>query len=307
MAAKWPPRLQRRHEPGPGFRYGEPNFSEHEKAVREAGYPWVRTNPLIPTWMTPGPDQRPPAESPDRLNAHGHHGVNTHLIVSGDLTIRKVTKFHGQTAIPALTISTDPGSPKEAAAVGNEMYWGTTERGCTFVEGHRCLSPATANRFMDRGTLKWVDDEGYELSRSQQNYIKNQLQGAIFTWDALQRRASIRFPDHNSTTEILERWFKREWECDQSRNGPLLAVRYPGDDRHVPINRPSSDEAQGFDWSSVFPWWFLSLAYGFADLMPMKWPGKPAFTGFLSMAVIAIILGLALKTVWQCWQYQVVR
>ena len=44
----------------PHFRLIRPTVeSAHEQAVINAGYPWVRTNALIPTWMSPDPDPRP--------------------------------------------------------------------------------------------------------------------------------------------------------------------------------------------------------------------------------------------------------
>lgn len=119
--------------------------SPHEQAVIDAGYPWVRTNPLMPTWMSPGRDPRanPP---PDRLNWHGHHGINTHLIVEGDLTLMKPKKMFGQNHVAAVTLSTDLGAPKELSVAPDEMYVGTTQQACRFVEGHRCLSPTSAHR-----------------------------------------------------------------------------------------------------------------------------------------------------------------
>lgn len=300
MIENWGPRLERRHEPGPGFRYSKPDFSAHEKAVKEAGYPWVCSNPLKPSWISLEDNPRPNG-FPDRLNIHGHHGVNTHLIVSGDLTVRKIKQFHGQVSVPVLTISTDPGAPREAATVGDEMYWGTTERGCVFVEGHRCLSPATANRFMDRGTLRWVDRQGYEVNKYEQDYIKGQLQGARFDWDSARRRASIRFAEHNGTTENLAKWFKKEWEADQSANGPLLPVCHPLDDQvggTTDDEDEDEDKHEGFNWSSVYPWWLMTLASGCADLMARKGPGRLRLVVWLSIVVLPIILGLAVKMGW---------
>lgn len=119
--------------------------SPHEQAVIDAGYPWVRTNPLMPTWMSPGADPRS-NPIPDRLAWHGHHGVNTHLIVEGDLTLMKPKKMFGQNHVAAVTLSTDLGAPKELSVAPDEVYLGTTQQACKFVEGHRCLSPRSAHR-----------------------------------------------------------------------------------------------------------------------------------------------------------------
>lgn len=120
-------------------------YSAHEQAVLDAGYPWVRTNPLKPTHAAPGKDLRFDV-TPDRLNWHGHHSINTHLIVDGDLTILKLKKMFNQDHISAITISNRFGDKKELSVVPDEMYAGTSQQSCKFVEGHRSLSPASARR-----------------------------------------------------------------------------------------------------------------------------------------------------------------
>lgn len=141
------PPSRRSQVPRPHFRPIRPIVdSPHEQAVIDAGYPWVRTNPLMPTWLSPGADPRPIDPVPDRLDWHGHHGVNTHLIVEGDLTLMKPKKMFGQNHVAAVTLSTDLGAPKELSVAPDEMYLGTTQQACKFVEGHRCLSPRSAHR-----------------------------------------------------------------------------------------------------------------------------------------------------------------
>ncbi|KAK9792114.1 hypothetical protein SCARD494_07162 [Seiridium cardinale] len=67
-------------------------------------------------------------------------------------------------------IDSDPSSSKhELKVYRGRRYEATSKRGAKFVEGHRSLSPATAERFMDRGTLLAVpkgklDWEDYEQS-----------------------------------------------------------------------------------------------------------------------------------------------
>lgn len=130
----------------PHFRLIRPVVdSAHEQAVINAGYPWVRTNMLIPTWMSPDKDPRPDTV-PDRLDLHGHHGINTHLIVEGDLTLMKPKKMFDQNHITAVTLSADMGGAKELSVAPDEVYYGTTQQACRFVEGHRSLSPRSAHR-----------------------------------------------------------------------------------------------------------------------------------------------------------------
>ena len=120
-------------------------YSTHEQAVLDAGYPWVRTNLLIPTWQSPDADSRT-NPVPDRLPWHGHHGVNTHFIVEGDLTVMKLKKMFGQNHVSAITLSSHPDALQELPVAPNEVYAGTTQQACKFVEGHRSLSPRSAHR-----------------------------------------------------------------------------------------------------------------------------------------------------------------
>lgn len=121
----------------------------------------------MPTWMSPGADPRA-HPFPDRLNWHGHHGVNTHLIVEGDLTLLKPKKFFGQNHVAAVTLSTDLGAPKEAPVAPDEVYVGTTQQACKFVEGHRCLSPRSAHRV---GESLGLSTPFEELLTHQPNFV----------------------------------------------------------------------------------------------------------------------------------------
>lgn len=141
----------------PGFGYVYQKFPPHapsEYAVLQEGYAWVQTNELAPHWTINMADHALPEHigggPPDRLNRHGHHGPNTHRIVRGQLTItRRVPGEPDQ----EVTISNNGVEPVSAPVPGDVTYDGVTTRdaGCTFVEGHYCLSPTTALRFMRGG------------------------------------------------------------------------------------------------------------------------------------------------------------
>lgn len=133
-----------------------PPTDAHENAVIKAGYRWVRTNTL-------GPD--------GRLGMHGHSGPNTHLIVAGSLQFENSTgksKYcrsledvvENPKLVKIVLDEADPTARKELHVPGHNFYKAVSAEGASFVEGHRSLSPQTAERFIDRGTLRIVPDEG---------------------------------------------------------------------------------------------------------------------------------------------------
>ncbi|KAL1879310.1 hypothetical protein Daus18300_001892 [Diaporthe australafricana] len=207
-------------------------FAPYEQAVIDAGYPWVRTNPLIPTWMSPGRDPRPQT-IPDRLNAHGHHGINTHLIIQGDLTLNKIKKFFGQDTVSALTLSSEIDAPKEFSVAPHEMYSGTTQQSCRFVEGRRNLSPSSARRYMSRNSLEWVDKTGRAVHGDERDYVLKQLDSAefntAFDFKVMQRVATCTFKEDNQVTRSMRQWFLREWNDPdvQAAKGDLRPAIHP--------------------------------------------------------------------------------
>lgn len=140
------------------FEYITKPRQPHEKAVVDAGYKWVRTNEIDPTRKNAatGRAKRFDPSHIDRLNKHSHSGPNTHLIVEGDLVFRQ------QLWRPYVLESDDAddahrhGEKHEFPVPRGRAYSATSGRGCRFVEGHRSLSPSTAERFMARGTLRAV-------------------------------------------------------------------------------------------------------------------------------------------------------
>ncbi|KAK5123617.1 hypothetical protein LTR85_002655 [Meristemomyces frigidus] len=111
-------------------------LSEAEQRVIAAGYPFVSTTILGRNGT---------------VNGHSHHSRNTHLIITGSITIVKsrddLSKFREVATGPGLWV-TIPGKVDHIGAAG--------EDGCTFVEGHTVLSPTTGRRFFDRGTIVQV-------------------------------------------------------------------------------------------------------------------------------------------------------
>ncbi|KAK8104413.1 uncharacterized protein PG998_011446 [Apiospora kogelbergensis] len=161
----------------------------HEVAVIKAGYKWVRTNTVVAT----RPGEFKPDLPIDRLNQHKHSGPNTHLIVEGDISFEMErdpyleAKFKHRKR-PPVTVggaldAADPDARKEFPALAGHRYKATSTSGCSFVEGHLLLSPVTAERFMDRGTLRAIppfslDDDAGETVWPHQEEIQDLLRTA---------------------------------------------------------------------------------------------------------------------------------
>ncbi|KAI1328691.1 hypothetical protein F5Y16DRAFT_419562 [Xylariaceae sp. FL0255] len=201
----------------------------HEQEVYRNGYNWVRTNTL-PSRL----DTEIDFNNPDRLLRHSHHGKNTHLIVTGDLKIENRTKRVN------LTISTAVGHQREAEVGPNEFYKGSTVAGCSFVEGHQCLSPRTAERFIDRGTLVAVPRRRWDGAAAcvlpNPDTLREWLRKAIFRpggravpCPVLNERSVLDFaPEHEpknddeaKTQLAIKYWFENEW-----RQSPAVFLRW---------------------------------------------------------------------------------
>lgn len=220
----------------PGFNFVNPIEPAQEWVVMD-GYPWVQTNKLIPTWcsisrIAPTPLPAAISQFPiDRLNIHGHHGLNTHLILKGDLTLERV-KYSDHEPEPAEQIRISADGPIKEAPVGpGDIYRGTTEKGCEFVEGHRCLSPTTALRFFDRGTICWFDKHGEAAPLADQTFIAEQLRKSpkfgkqhgdlVFAVPGVKR---LRRQDRIRLAAELKKWFEAEWVGDDLERMPSMPV-----------------------------------------------------------------------------------
>ena len=223
------------------FKYihGGPISTAEEKVVN-LGYAWVRTNELQPTRTAGSSDKGALSNLPDRLRPHSHHGWNTHLIVAGDLRIVEQPtrgRSRARTERKEVELSMEPGAKKEGGFGPGIAYSGTTRHGCRFVEGQRRLSPASAERFLARGTLVAVksndskDGDGYELPDT--DTLCRWLRDAQFTpplsaswwqrwgWGAAEegkRQEVLMFHDiptneaQGRAQRAIERWFENEWK-----------------------------------------------------------------------------------------------
>ncbi|KAI9047203.1 hypothetical protein LZ554_008657 [Drepanopeziza brunnea f. sp. 'monogermtubi'] len=129
---------------------GQQSLTREEKIVMGRGYPWVSISKV---------------EKGICLGYHKHHSENTHLVLTGEISIYQ-QYLDGENPIPKSNRLLHKGGIADMKA--NMAYGATTTRkgGSTFVEGHKVLSPTTRNRYITRGTIVWddeVDDHPYPV------------------------------------------------------------------------------------------------------------------------------------------------
>ncbi|KAI2603415.1 uncharacterized protein GGS25DRAFT_526449 [Hypoxylon fragiforme] len=194
----------------------------HEKKLRKDGWRWVNTNSIGPTTQA---GTHGSTHAPDRLEPHSHHSLNTHLVVQGDLTIKE---HRGRSTDPKdsvyATISSHGGYP-EHFVKPQVKYSATSKAGCTFVEGHRSLSPSTAERFMARGALRATESNGDYDFAPYQDTIRSWLRSAKFNprgkarpcceycgqLPILEYAIAPRSDLERWMQEGIAKWFENEW------------------------------------------------------------------------------------------------
>ncbi|KAI1343581.1 hypothetical protein F5Y15DRAFT_370480 [Xylariaceae sp. FL0016] len=182
-------------------------LGDHERRLLNAGYRWVRTNEIQAT-------KRNPSKIPDRLEPHSHHGENTHLIIAGDLNMQSMDN-RGR------VLERVTANPEQLAGFGpNVTYSATSTSGCRFVEGHRALSPVTAERFMARGTIEAVGEALPDFETLSKWLLDAEFnpQGYARPIWILGERQILKFRDTGYSTReraiqrAMAEWFENEWK-----------------------------------------------------------------------------------------------
>ncbi|KAI0455753.1 hypothetical protein F5B21DRAFT_470529 [Xylaria acuta] len=199
-----------------------------EQRLLDQGYIWINTNTINPTQLDRKETVTDADGRPDRLGEHSHHGESSHNVISGDLRIqRSRPRF-------VYEISSEPGAVRQDLVPPNVLYSATSQRGCTFVEGHKCLSPESAERFISRGTLKVVDGRT-RRSFPTNNQLRIWLRQVKFNPNGKAHPDSLRNeepildarhanpPIPDDVYDDLSRWFENEWHRSKRLRG----------DRHV--------------------------------------------------------------------------
>ncbi|KAI0540371.1 hypothetical protein GGR58DRAFT_522301 [Xylaria digitata] len=200
----------------------------YENELAAQGWRWIRTNTIAPTPFNTT-NTTTGSEHPNRLNPHFHHGLSTHMVVSGDLYVQR----HGGSRA-AYEISDFPGAKRQDLVPPGTTYSGSSERGCTFVEAHKCLSPQTAERLIDRGTLKLVKKHGTTWRYPEESDLKAWLRTVKFNPDgkAHSNRAKgekpildtshVQPPIPDDFLDDLSEWFAEEWQRPAQGVSPIL-------------------------------------------------------------------------------------
>ncbi|KAI0445805.1 hypothetical protein F4803DRAFT_547846 [Xylaria telfairii] len=188
-----------------------------EEQLLSQGWKWVNTNTINPTQFAQKNTVLDANGRPDRLGEHSHHGESTHNIIIGDLRVQRTQE-------PRLLyeISTEPGAKRQDHVPPKTRYKATSTQGCTFAEGHRCLSPESAERFISRGTLRVVNKRPHR-SFPTNNQLGIWLRQVKFNPDGKARpnlrmgekpildasRANPAMPE--DVHMDLAEWFENEW------------------------------------------------------------------------------------------------
>ncbi|KAI0162092.1 hypothetical protein GGR57DRAFT_453115 [Xylariaceae sp. FL1272] len=181
--------------------------TSYEETVASWGYIWVRTARIRATDWRIHDDQADP-KNPDRLNYHSHHGPNTHLIVTGDMRI-KCSDGEGHNY-----------AGDERVVQPGARYSAKSDRGATFLEGHKCLSPSTAERYIANGKIKAVASPWSDCKLPEEEVLKRWLRNVKFdpTGKARPNLSKGEKPicvwaeAHGPAQDHLSTWFENEWE-----------------------------------------------------------------------------------------------
>lgn len=148
------------------------------------------------------------------------------MIIDGDITIRQHPSYKPPVTLLTLpdglnrsryvTLSPDIEACKELPLGGGEIYEGTTKGGVSYVDAHRCLSPKSASRMMEREVVYWVE-QGFPVRGKLQDQIMETLADDEFDHRWTEEAPCLvelpsRYGLPNETRRKLCEWFRREWE-----------------------------------------------------------------------------------------------
>lgn len=210
-------------------------------------------------------------------------GKVAHLIIEGSLTFNRKDKrgraaFTGRNKTVHLGGQTHESGAKrlilrrQLAIQKDGLYDLEANKpgGCTFVEGHVCLSPAFATELLEAEQIHWLDVTGEKVDNST---IINLLKETVITSDSIQvlrggkvvkkMRFNVTVPgaEIDDNARQLKRWFDNEWtEYERKRGDTKLvdtrtlyrAAKNAGGNAEEPeaVSGDEESEVTGFSLSS---------------------------------------------------------
>lgn len=210
----------------PGFELIPPfdHAEAHELALNLVGYEYTMVKKLSHN------------TSIEDLKQSGKVG---YLIVNGYLTVNRKDKsgraaFTGRNKIVHLGVQVRETHDKRAIlrrqfTVQKDGLYDLEARkpgGCTYVEGHVCLSPAFATELLRAGQIHWLDNNDKTVSSAT---IVNLLKGTtiestrvkVCGKTGIQMRFKVTVPDAGTdqTARQLQKWFEDEWVDYEKKRG----------------------------------------------------------------------------------------
>ncbi|KAJ4387782.1 hypothetical protein N0V93_008384 [Gnomoniopsis smithogilvyi] len=185
--------------------------SSHVHAVRNSGYGWTMVKELAF------------GEHQDDLK---QMGKVAYLITKGKLTFSRKDKsgraaFTGRNKVVHLGVQ-DQGPGEKRAILQRQLTVHKdglydieatrNNKGCVFVEGHVCLSPAFATELLHAGHIHWLDQNGEED------------QSAWKSRDADEINVTVPNNETDQNARELQQWFEQEWDDYEKKRGDTRKV-----------------------------------------------------------------------------------
>lgn len=218
-----------------GFEYDTDTayaVNKYEQAVRTAMYRWTTTQIL---------------DEDEAIKNKHELGNTVYLIVEGYLTLSRAGKrgrlvaFPGRNKVVHLGVQVHQPQDKRAilqrqlAVRKGGLYdlEARHEGGCTFVEGHVCLSPEVAIRLLEAGEIRWRSEAGKTVARKTIVGLLGNMTIASQQVRDRQRPSQTKMelrvsvPSNGRTAKNageLQRWFQNEWNKYEARRARIVDV-----------------------------------------------------------------------------------
>lgn len=184
-----------------GFDYTrkhEGKITKHEKALRDAGYPWV---------MLYAMDQ---GQTLKNLTEEGKHII---LLEKGKLKAERMARAWVKPLDKVETLDEASTGQRQLAVHANGTYELTAQNDSRFYEGHICLSPDLAYRMVECGRLKFYMGNGKAVATTA---LLDLLNETVLERKNKKGKMTVRVTVPNCDISVISKtirnWFKTEWK-----------------------------------------------------------------------------------------------